>query len=169
MTRVWWNDPRRSQPGHWLISANATAPRPLNWCCIWNVKKWIAVSGYVREGRYEWWGDGVSDRQNHDPDVRSIGATIDRHGRLLHEILCRLENCKVCYHPGLFGIEWFPILDHNLNISVAMSCLLIFATYLECCADCFWTGWKAVVEKRDCSNPNVYIDVFSESSFDPGF
>ena len=85
----------------------------------WKIKvfHWIEMS--------EW----STDRQNHDLDVTTIGATIGCHGTPLHEIPCRFGNCKACYRPGLSGIKWPPILVRNRHIPVAMSFSLIFAEY----------------------------------------
>ena len=63
---------------------------------------------------------------------------MSRHDMLFPEIPCRFENCKFCYRLVLFVIESLPILDRDLNIPVAMSCLLISAEYLGCYAGHFW-------------------------------
>ena len=69
------------------------------------------------------------NKLNHDQDVTPIGAAMSRHDMLFLEIPCRFENCKDYYRLGLFVIESPLILDHNLNIPVAMSFLLVSAKY----------------------------------------
>jgi len=70
-----------------------------------------------------------TSKQNHDQDVMTTGAAINRDGTLHPEIPYRFESCKASCRLGLSGIIWPPILVHGQHILVAMPYLPISAEY----------------------------------------